>query len=311
MNLRDYDLNLLTIFDVIIESGSVSGAAERLDMTTGAVSRAITRMREKSRDPLFVRDGRGIRPTNYAFTMHQHIKEGLVAIERGLDTETEFNGRTSSRKFVLAGESYLDNLLFPALLIHLKKMNAKVSVELLPAEDSINSVSSVLSERKADIFLSTETIEQRSVQQHQLKTFDLVTVCSGKHPRIQGTLSQHQFFSEEHAALQTKRLNERFLSRLTEQTLPPRKVVYQSQSPLNMIITAASTELLTLVFRWMAEQWQEKLNLQVFDLPFATHSAPLYMSWHTSKENDPGIQWLKEQLLEVIRQGVLLPGCNH
>ena len=311
MNLRDYDLNLLTIFDVVMENGSVSGAAEQLGMTTGAVSRAITRMREKSRDPLFIRHGRGIRPTNYALTMHQHIKEGLRYIERGLDEGELFDHTTSSRKFVLAGESYLDTLLFPALLIHLKRLNTQVKVELMTVEDSTNSLSATLAERKADLFLSTETTEQRSIQQQSLTKFGLVVVCASDHPRVQGSLNQHQFFSEEHVALQTKRLNERFLSRITDQALPPRKVVYESQSPINMIVTAASTELLCLVHRWLAEQWQEKLNLQVMELPFETKTATLYMSWHVNKSADSGVDWLKQQLLQVLQTEFIFPGCNH
>ena len=78
-----------------------------------------------------------------------------------------------------------------------------------------------------------------------------------------------------------------------------------------MRITATSTDLSALVFYWMAQQWQEKLNMQVFDLPLGAQSAQLYMSWHTTKNNDPGIKWLKHHLLDVIQQDSHLPDCNH
>ncbi len=311
MNLRDYDLNLLTIFDAVMRKGSVSGAAEQLEMTSAAVSQAISRLRERSADPLFVRHGRGIRPTNHALTMHQHIKKGLRSIERGLDSGQAFNPADSTRNFVIAGESYLDSMLFPALLIHTRQKAPSVTIELVSAEDSINKVSSLLSERKADLFLSTETIELSSIEQEWLKNFEMVVVCSGTHPRIQNTLSVQQFFEEEHVTLKTKRLNERFLSRLTSQPLPPRKIAYESHSALNMVVAAASTELLSLSHRWLALQWQEKLNMQILDVPFDIMPAPVYMSWHQSKRDDPGLVWLRQQLEEIMKDIHKLPDCGH
>lgn len=57
--LRDYDLNLLTVFDSVMKLGSVSKAADKLGMTSAAVSQNLSRLREQVGDPLFIRQGRG------------------------------------------------------------------------------------------------------------------------------------------------------------------------------------------------------------------------------------------------------------
>src|ERR1700723_1811702 len=57
------DLNLLVVLDVLLEEESVSRAAERLNMSVPAVSRALGRLRTALGDPLLVRSGRGLRPT--------------------------------------------------------------------------------------------------------------------------------------------------------------------------------------------------------------------------------------------------------
>ena len=54
------DLNLLMIFDVIMQEGSISMAAERLAMTQPSVSNAVSKMRHVWCDPLFIKAGRGI-----------------------------------------------------------------------------------------------------------------------------------------------------------------------------------------------------------------------------------------------------------
>ena len=52
LNLRKIDLNLLVILEVLLEERHVTRAAERLDMSQPAVSRALQRLRETFDDPL-------------------------------------------------------------------------------------------------------------------------------------------------------------------------------------------------------------------------------------------------------------------
>ncbi len=45
--LRDYDLNLLTVFDAVMTLGSVNKAADKLNMTSAAVSQNLSRLRDQ------------------------------------------------------------------------------------------------------------------------------------------------------------------------------------------------------------------------------------------------------------------------
>ena len=57
------DLNLLVTLDVLLSEGSVVRAAQRLQLSASAMSRALARLREATGDPLLVRAGRGLVPT--------------------------------------------------------------------------------------------------------------------------------------------------------------------------------------------------------------------------------------------------------
>ena len=63
LNLRSVDLNLLPVFDAIMETGQLSLAGEQLGMSQPAVSAALHRLRESMDDELFVRSHQGMRPT--------------------------------------------------------------------------------------------------------------------------------------------------------------------------------------------------------------------------------------------------------
>lgn len=70
-------------------------------MTQPSVSNAVSRMRHVWRDPLFVKSGRGIKPTYYATQLWQQISLPLHTISQALDPE-EFSPSTAKRCFRVA-----------------------------------------------------------------------------------------------------------------------------------------------------------------------------------------------------------------
>ena len=69
------DLNLLTTLDALLEEGSVMGAAERLRLSSPAVSRALGRLRRLTGDDILVRSGRMMIPTPYAIAIREHVRD--------------------------------------------------------------------------------------------------------------------------------------------------------------------------------------------------------------------------------------------
>lgn len=63
LNLRSIDLNLLTVFDAVMEERNLTRAAARIGMSQPAVSDAVSRLRHLFRDELFIRTHRGVRAT--------------------------------------------------------------------------------------------------------------------------------------------------------------------------------------------------------------------------------------------------------
>ena len=61
--LRDVDLNLLLLFQHLLEDRNISSVARRLDLSQPAVSNAPRRLRQAFGDELFVRTAQGMQPT--------------------------------------------------------------------------------------------------------------------------------------------------------------------------------------------------------------------------------------------------------
>src|SRR5690349_10495014 len=78
---RSVDLNLLVVFQRLLEAGSVTAAAERLGLSQPAVSRALGRLRDLFRDPLFVRTPAGLRPTPRADELRAGVGDVLSRVD--------------------------------------------------------------------------------------------------------------------------------------------------------------------------------------------------------------------------------------
>lgn len=298
--LRDYDLNLLTVFDAVMTLGSVTKAADKLNMTSAAVSQNLSRLREHVGEPLFVRQGRGIQPTQHAINMHKHVAEGLSAIRFGLEANTSFDPSTSTREFMIGGHAYFDLAVLPQLLKKLSDIAPRIKVNLTPYDDNHFTPSQVLSERGVDLFLSSLPISHPSVNTAKVSEETLVVTYAKDHPRLKGKVTLQQFFAEKHTALTSRRFGSFMFSNLIEKPLPARKVHYQSDSMLNLMATAAMTDLLCFTPKRLADLWAEKLELSVQPLPFDIRPIPTFLCWHQAKQNDEGITWLRKQIEDIL-----------
>lgn len=109
------DLNLLRVFDVMLEERSVTRAGARLGLTQSAVSHALNRLRYALRDELFVRGPTGMQPTPRAIEMGPQVHAALEQLQAAL-APADFSPATSERRFALAAGTYACAVLAPRLV---------------------------------------------------------------------------------------------------------------------------------------------------------------------------------------------------
>jgi LysR family transcriptional activator of mexEF-oprN operon len=79
-DLRNIDLNLLVVFEALIQERNVTRAAEKLSMGQPAVSGALVRLRRLFNDPLFERIGHRMVPTARALSAAQTLGPALDCV---------------------------------------------------------------------------------------------------------------------------------------------------------------------------------------------------------------------------------------
>ncbi|WP_023602679.1 LysR family transcriptional regulator [Aliivibrio logei] len=300
------DLNLLKTFDIVMNTRSVNEAAVSLGITAPAVSHTLNRLREQYQDPLFIRQGRGIVPTNFATELHAEIQEPLSLLLNGAKSRQAFDPATSQRTFRISSHKDLDLMIVPPLIKHRDEcapdVNFKADIEHLNEEDR----QADLRMRKVDLILATVPLEEHGYHNQLLFELPLVVVCRKDHPRIKDSITQEQFFAEQHLLWKTQRMDNYIMDSLLKEKLPQRKEAYTGGSICNSIMMAAQTDWLCVTGVWHAKMLSKMLPLTILPLPFDSRPLPVYMTWHHSQQSDTGHQWLKKTFEEVTQHLQLL-----
>ena len=99
MNVQDIDLNLLRVFDAVLQERSVTAAAGRLGLTQPAVSNALARLRTLLGDALFVRTTVGMEATPFARGVAEPVRQALALLDSALAHGPGFEPASATRAF--------------------------------------------------------------------------------------------------------------------------------------------------------------------------------------------------------------------
>jgi DNA-binding transcriptional LysR family regulator len=118
-NLNRLDLNLLRIFDKLMQERSVSRAAQSLHLSQSTVSHALKRLRTSMDDPLFVMTNKEMKPTARALVLASPVHQALNLLEQGLKHAHSFDPKASQRVFNIAVSASIEYGILPGLFEHL------------------------------------------------------------------------------------------------------------------------------------------------------------------------------------------------
>lgn len=115
IDLSRADLNLLVLFETVLEERNVGRAAERLNLSASAVSHGLGRLRRLLNDPLFLKTPKGVVPTERARELAAPIGDILARVRSVISTAEPFEPARSRRRFTI-GTSDGFSVFLPPLL---------------------------------------------------------------------------------------------------------------------------------------------------------------------------------------------------
>lgn len=294
--MKDFDFyaldgHLLRTFLTILDESSVSRAADRLGVTQSAVSHSLARLRRILGDPLFVRSGQGLTPTETALSLKAPVQEVLDRL-KGLTALRAFDPRTEAMRFVIAANDMQRDLVLPELMRGAIAGGIDLALRIEPS--GVPSVS-LLRDAKCDLLLTP--IPPDAPDMIQLRLFSGAQMCFYDPDATDPPRTVESYLAADHVAVQFA-LGGGSNDLLRVSALPyvpkPRVTVpnFAGITPFvrgtNMLSTQSAMMQRALISQ-----------LAMAPLPFEAAPVTVYMVWHERSTSDPAHRWLRETVRQI------------
>ncbi|CDG18731.1 transcriptional regulator LeuO [Xenorhabdus doucetiae] len=298
VQLRSVDLNLLTVFDTVMQMQNITRAAQALGMSQPAVSNAVARLKTMFDDELFVRYGRGIQPTARAKQLFGPLRQALQIVHNELPG-VGFDPGNSTRIFNLSICSPLDIRLAAQIVGKIKKHTS--NIEVVIKTQISDDIEKQLKYQEIEFVISYNPLDRPDFHNYPLFNDELVLAVSKHHPRIGQRITQQQLQEERHAIVALDNADSLSKPYYESQELLG-SISYQGTDLNSVLNIVSQTYLVAIVPKWMVEHYSEQLNICSVPLPNGRISRPCYLIWHASTDRDKGHQWMKSLLSHLGEQ---------
>jgi DNA-binding transcriptional LysR family regulator len=290
------DMNLLVTLDVLLEEGSVAGAARRLRLSASAMSRALARLRETVGDPLLVRAGRGLVPTPRAVALRERVGPLVQEARAVLGPAEALDPARLTRAFTLRTTEGFVESFGPALLARTQREAPGVQLRFLPKADKDARLL-----REGVVDLETGVVDPGTSP--ELRTQALfrdryVGAVRAGHTLASGRVTVARFVAGKHVLF--SRLGHargRVDDALAALGLTREIVAVVGGFATALALARASDLIASVPARHTAGL---RGGMVSFALPFAAPEITVSMLWHPRLDADPAHRWLRGCLRAVI-----------
>jgi LysR family transcriptional regulator, mexEF-oprN operon transcriptional activator len=296
---RDLDLNLLRVFVVVAESGSVTGAAARLYLTQPAVSAALRRLAAAVGAPLFARSGRGLALTARGRRLFAAARPHLEALVAAALAQPGFDPATSERTVRLGLSDANEAWLLAPLLRALAAEAPRMRLVVVPIQ--FRTVAEAL--RSSAIDLAMTVAGDLPADTRRLALFHGSFVClyDPRHARVGKRLSARRYLDHDHVIVSYNG----DLRGIVEDLLGIQRRVRVSVPSFHSIgAVVEGSALLATVPRMVArEVLALRPRLRTAALPLPLLGADMELLWRSAVEDDEAIALVRELIARVARAG--------
>jgi LysR family transcriptional regulator, nod-box dependent transcriptional activator len=301
-NLRSINLNSLPVLREILRHGSVSKAAEALNLTQPALSNMLKQLRAHFDDELVVRDGLGMRMTAKGQAILAPLEQALMSIENVLD-ERSFDPAHSTDQFRIATSDHIINVLSvpiarimaaeaPRMQAQFLMINRQTALELKAGHADFAIASSATLGSGL-----TDTATTAEITGEYLTSERLVYVARNDDSEVAAGLSVEQYLARPHAtfALDSEHhasVESMVLNGLGHQQ--NNRLLLSTYQSLPMIVV--ETGCISLMPETMARNAAKLYPVQIAMPPITFPDIKWVLIWHKRNDKNPVMMWARQMI---------------
>lgn len=291
-NLARIDLNLLVLFEAVLEERHVGRAAARLHVSSSAVSHGLGRLRKLMHDPLFLRQPKGVVPTERAKQLAMPVADILERTRQVMANAEVFDPGKSLRRFVIGAPDAVSAVILPALLAELRRDAPGIDIGVRNLVGQFEASLAELDERTLDVaLLPLEEVPGRFVTRTLFEEEDFVIVRRAGHP-IGNRLTLARYCAAPHLVVSVSGDPHAMVDRHLAKRGLSRRVVLTVSNFMQALATVAESDLVAAMPRLFVMRYAARYRVVVAEPPIPLSSSPILAIAPQVATMDGGLSWL-------------------
>jgi LysR family transcriptional regulator, mexEF-oprN operon transcriptional activator len=295
---RDLDLNLLRVFVVVAETGSVTAAAARLYLTQPAISAALKRLSSTIGAPLFARQGRGIALTTRGEQLLATARPHLSALVDAAQSPPAFDAAVSERTIRMGLSDSNESWLLPRLMRALSREAPRMRIIAIPVQ--FRTVGEAFTSGSIDLAVTVADDVPAGTARRTLFTGGFTCVFDPRHAKVGKKLTRARYLAHDHVVVSYNG----DLRGVVEDLLRVNRRVRVSVPSFHSVgaIVEGSALLATVPMMVAREITRVRSKLRVTALPFTLAGAAMELLWRTTLDDDPAMRFVMEHVARIARE---------
>ncbi|WP_041575080.1 LysR family transcriptional regulator [Pseudobdellovibrio exovorus] len=189
------DYNRVALFISVVEAGSLSEAARRLNVAKSNLSRSLSSLEQELGIQLIYRNTRNFRPTEAGLNFYNQCRGPFFDIKMAAESMKQ-NDKELKGNFVITAAVDLAHTILPSIVADFSKAYPSLQVEIRAEDRFVNLV-----KEGVDLALRMGTLSDSDLKATKISDISLILVSTAQylnsHPRIRTLeqLKEHTYVS--------------------------------------------------------------------------------------------------------------------
>ena len=293
------DLHLIRVLNTVLTERSVSRAAIRLGMYQPAVSAALKRLRGLAGDPILVRSGSGMVPTDAGLRMIEPSASILRAAGMLFSDARGFNPGADQTTFRLGASDYLDPLFLPQLVAQIKAQAPHCPIEIHPLSAE-SDYRAQLAQGQVDIVIGNWAAPPDDLHMGRLFGDEVVCLVAKDHPAVRRDWDSATWLESEHIAPTATHPGAKGVIDEHLDALGLRRNITVRCPHFGLMPAMVASSLLVMTTgRQYCERFAGLLPVKILPCPIEFPRMMYYQLWHERTHASNAARWLRERVKSV------------
>jgi len=300
MHIDDFEFIEIRLIAELSELRKLSAAAARLGLSQSGASHALSRIRKRVGDPLFIRGSAGFFPTPYGERLSAAARQAINFLLDGFASNEPFDPSVTARRFNVYMSDIGQMVFLPKLLAFMADKAPKASLRVCPIP--LEHPGAALESGKVDLAIGFFTNLAAGFRQSMVFRERYVCVMRSDHPNFRNGMSAEAFAASPRAladasgmahTVMEAELKKHGFGGTTRLVVPQFMV-------LPLVI--ANSDFLVLMPGRLAQAFSQLVSIKILKPPIPLRSYDIRAYWHERFHQNGANRWLRRSLMDLFRR---------